>query len=258
MSEKFRIEVSDFGFIGGTHYYGNIQIPASRMGNGWYRVELDHGKEGDTFRTIKFWTIADVIKAAKEWFLKDPRVKPGDKLVISRDLWDIRNEPLEPKRMVVQAKIQLHIPCPSCMKGGWRVDHLSIGIGTTWACSNCHTEANIKRISDDEFETVPTERKETPVTVTLQSITEPKIILKLNTWKYSHDQDSSQEDYESHQQYFYDEHTCPTNWTREIVEIIFQGDHDPHGVFEFVSVVDGHLVDDPYGGAMIPGKEIRA
>jgi hypothetical protein len=94
MSEKFHIEVSDFGFIGGTHYYGHIQIPSSRMGNNWYRVELDQGQEGDSFRTIKFWTIADVIEAAKKWFLKDPRVKPGDRLVISRDLWEIRNEPL--------------------------------------------------------------------------------------------------------------------------------------------------------------------
>jgi len=153
--------------------------------------------------------------------------------------------------MIVQAKVQLHIPCPSCVEGGWRADHLTIGFSTTWSCQECHNEANIKRVSESDFEVTPNGRKETPVVVTLQSITEPKITLKLNAWKYAHSQGDSQEDYESNQRYFYDEHTCPTNWTREIVEIIFEGDHDPHGVFEFVSVVDGRLVDSPYYDGMI-------
>lgn len=160
--------------------------------------------------------------------------------------------------MIVQAKIQLRIPCPSCLEGGWRVDHLTIDQSTSWTCPECRNEASIKRLSEDDFDTTPTGRKDTPVTVTLQSITEPKIILKLNAWKDAYSQNDSQEEYEEHERYFYDEHTCPTNWTREIVEIIFQGDHDPHGIFEFVSVVDGHLGDDPYGGVMILGKENRA
>jgi hypothetical protein len=159
--------------------------------------------------------------------------------------------------MIVQARTQLRIPCPSCTEGGWRADHLTIGFETTWSCQNCQSEVRIKRVSESDFETTSTGRKNTPVTVTLQSITEPRITLKLNTWKYAHSQNDSKEDYESHQQYFYDEHTCPTNWTREIVEIIFQGDHDPHGVFEFVSVVDGHLVDNPYGSGMVLEAEAK-
>jgi hypothetical protein len=99
MIAKFQIEVSDFGYIGGTHYYGHIRVPDTRLLDGqWHPLEqLDQGREGDKFRTIKFWTIADIIEAAKDWFLKDPRVKPGDKLVISRELWDIRNKSLEPE-----------------------------------------------------------------------------------------------------------------------------------------------------------------
>ena len=88
----------------------------------------------------------------------------------------------------------------------------------------------------------------TPVVITLKSNTTPPIILKLNALKYEHSQGLSQEEYESNEKYFYDEHTCPTNWTSQIAEIIFEGDHDPHGVFQFVSVEDGHLVDDEYGG----------
>jgi len=39
-------------------------------------------------------------------------------------------------------------------------------------------------------------------------------------------------------QYFYEEHTCPTNWTKNIVGIIAQGDEDPHGFVEFVSTAE--------------------
>jgi hypothetical protein len=159
--------------------------------------------------------------------------------------------------MIVQAKTRLYIPCPSCTDGVWRADQISIGFKTNWSCDQCQENVSVERISETDFRTTPTGRKNTPVTVTLQSITEPKITLKLNTWKYAHSQNETLEDYESHERYFYNEHTCPTNWTRGIVEIIFEGDHDPHGVFEFVSVVDGHLVDDPFGGAMISEQELQ-
>jgi len=145
--------------------------------------------------------------------------------------------------MIVQAKTHLYVSCPGCIKGSSRADQLHTGFKTTWSCSKCQVEFSIERISEFDFETFVTSRKNTPVTVTLQSITEPKITLKLNTWKYAHSQNDTTEDYRDHQQYFYDLHTCPTNWTRDIVQIEFEGDKDPHGVFEFVSVEDGHLED---------------
>ncbi len=40
----------------------------------------------------------------------------------------------------------------------------------------------------------------------------------------------------SHHEYFYEEHTCPTNFIR-IPLISVDGDHDPHGVFRFVRSV---------------------
>lgn len=145
--------------------------------------------------------------------------------------------------VIVQAKIQLHIPCPSCTEGRWRADQLTIGQSTTWSCSECSNQARIRRIADDEFETVPTGRKDTPITVTLRSMTEPPITVKVNAWKYAHSQDLSKEEFEEGARYFYDEHTCPTNWLRDIKQIEFKGDTDPHGVFEFVSVEDGHFVN---------------
>lgn len=147
--------------------------------------------------------------------------------------------------MIVQAKVRLFIPCPSCTKGLWRVDQLPISQTATWTCDKCLRTANIERVSETDFETIPAKgRKDTPVTVTLRSITIPPITLKLNTWKYDHSQGLPQEEYESNERYFYNEHTCPTNWVREIEEIEFQGNRDPHGVFRFVSVEDGHYGDD--------------
>jgi hypothetical protein len=146
--------------------------------------------------------------------------------------------------MIVKASTQLHVPCPNweCSKLS-RADQLTIGQSTIWTCDDCHLQFRIKRVSDNDFETDLTGVAETPVTVTLRSATVPPITLKLNTWKYAHSQGLPPEEYESNERYFYNEHTCPTNWVHEIEEIEFQGDTDPHGVFEFVSVEDGHYID---------------
>jgi hypothetical protein len=149
--------------------------------------------------------------------------------------------------MIVQAKIKLFIPCTSCTEGNWQASHLPVGFKTKWTCQVCRTQSNIERLDENNFEVVPTGRKDTPITVTLQSITEPKITLKLNAWRCAHSQNESDEDLRSSEQYFYNEQTCPTNWVSQIVQMEFQGDTDPHGVFEFVSVKPGHLSDEDMG-----------
>lgn len=40
--------------------------------------------------------------------------------------------------------------------------------------------------------------------------------------------------------YFYDEHTCPTNWVRNIERFTEKGDTDPHGVFQYID----HVTDE--------------
>jgi len=41
---------------------------------------------------------------------------------------------------------------------------------------------------------------------------------------------------ETASEYFYNEHTCPTNFLRHVIRIIdAEGDDDPHGIFQFVS-----------------------
>ena len=38
------------------------------------------------------------------------------------------------------------------------------------------------------------------------------------------------------QRYYYEEHTCPTNWLRNVEEIRIGDDADPHGLAQFVAV----------------------
>jgi hypothetical protein len=77
--------------------------------------------------------------------------------------------------------------------------------------------------------------------VTLQTATEPPIFFKLNAWKYSHSANDSPEEFVDHQQYFYEEHTCPTNCLSSTEQIIFQNDADPHGLFKLVKMEVGHI-----------------
>ncbi len=146
--------------------------------------------------------------------------------------------------VIVQAKTRLYVPCINCTDGSWWWNNLAVGQEVQWACDSCRASFKIKQVGADSFAvTLLPSKKDTPITVTLESVTIPKITLKLNAWKYAHSQNETKEEYESHTEYYYNEHTCPTNWTRQIEQIIFEGDTDPHGVFQFVSVEDGHFED---------------
>lgn len=143
--------------------------------------------------------------------------------------------------MIIKAKSKLFVTCPACGKGDTRADHLNVGsLAGPWTCDACHKYYLIVRINDSEFELTLTGEVETPITVTLKSDTEPPIFVKLNAWKYGHSQKDTPEEFFNYQEYFYNEHTCPTNWTDQIEQVIFEGDKDPHGVFKLVSIEDGH------------------
>ena len=46
-----------------------------------------------------------------------------------------------------------------------------------------------------------------------------------------------EDEYESHRKYFYEEHSCPTNWLRNCLAVIEEGDTDPHGFLTYVRSV---------------------
>lgn len=48
---------------------------------------------------------------------------------------------------------------------------------------------------------------------------------------------ASDEEMQSSAAYFYEEHSCPTNWLRDCVAVIENGGDDPHGFLEHVRTV---------------------
>ncbi len=63
--------------------------------------------------------------------------------------------------------------------------------------------------------------------------------------------------------YRYEEHSCPTNWLRDCVAVIEDGDEDPHGFLDHVRTVQvpkdfepqswRDLFPEAFGGATIDG-----
>src|SRR3990167_1571469 len=56
--------------------------------------------------------------------------------------------------------------------------------------------------------------------------------------RYHDGESESDEENQSHQRFFFEEHSCPTNWLAECVAVIEDGDCDPHGFLDFVRAVD--------------------
>lgn len=153
--------------------------------------------------------------------------------------------------MKVQRQTKQFVECPICHEHEWRVDqcvgHTEFGPWSCPVCNNYFRFIQLPSLAGDTFEVEQVDGpngRQTPVTVTLRSTTTPPITLKLNTWKYGHSQKDTPEEYRENQRYFYNDHTCPTNWFRDVDYIEFEGDTDPHGVFEFISVEDGHFEDE--------------
>jgi hypothetical protein len=67
--------------------------------------------------------------------------------------------------------------------------------------------------------------------------------------------------------YFYEEHSCPTNWLRDVAAVIEDNDSDPHGFLEFVRSVEvpsnfnesdwEMMFPEAFGGPIIDGAVIN-
>lgn len=50
--------------------------------------------------------------------------------------------------------------------------------------------------------------------------------------------DDTDEELQSHSSYYFEEHSCPTNWLRYCLAVIKGKDQDPHGFLEFVRAIE--------------------
>lgn len=137
--------------------------------------------------------------------------------------------------------------CPWCdRESGCRVDHLyndqlprEFG---PWYCKECR-RGICGRV------TAPGDVSVLRVSGTFQFVSRSMSLLRFDGvagpvfFVMDHDRYHSagvetDEDRQSNARYFFEEHSCPTNWLRECVAVIEDGDSDPHGFLTFVRAVD--------------------
>lgn len=128
-------------------------------------------------------------------------------------------------------KPERYILCPGCQKDDFRVDHLPAGTNTAWYCDECGIRFRVHAMANDKVECEVMEgESRAKRTVILRS--DGPVTLHLSDSVMLPDDDEA-----GHAEYFYNEHTCPTNFMAKVTKVIDEdGDDDPHGVFRFVSI----------------------
>lgn len=138
----------------------------------------------------------------------------------------------------VVTKTTTHIVCPDCGKPDADIDFAKgKEIEALWFCGNCGAQYGVKSTKDGKFYTHRTTARTDPSIVILRN---GRIVLVLKGMKFNgHASGSPNND-----DYFYNEHTCPTNYMKNVKAVIElpnkeqrQADTDPHGVFKYVATL---------------------
>jgi hypothetical protein len=144
----------------------------------------------------------------------------------------------------VSAETKHYVHCPNCGARAGQIDHMAKGEwrgrDTRWSCDACGVPygLQVNSLEDVKVETVADKGINVPCLHLLMLAPQPTpvyVVVK------SHDYGRGGRDNKkpfSGLEYFYNEHTCPTNWTDQIEMIVHNGDGDPHGLFQYVSSVD--------------------
>tara|TARA_R100000750_G_scaffold19992_1_gene13068 strand:+ start:2623 stop:3111 length:489 start_codon:yes stop_codon:yes gene_type:complete len=131
-------------------------------------------------------------------------------------------------------EVNHYVKCPHCSKGEHLVSHLyndkntKIGFGP-WYCDECGGAFKGEIVGEDVYiEKVEGMR----VDKCIVFLKNANVLIAVEGLYRNGDLDLS------HQRYFYDESTCPTNYLGvEWVMDLNDGEADPHGVFTFVHAI---------------------
>ena len=128
------------------------------------------------------------------------------------------------------------VTCPTCGKSDHVIEHLFEGFGKPgygeslragpWPCQVCGHSFNLTCWTDGTVELEPSnEPVSVPITVLLEIPPQNEsIFLKVAAETYGRPVTDDKE------RYFYEEHTCPVNYLRSVVEVKVGDDEDPHGL----------------------------
>lgn len=136
------------------------------------------------------------------------------------------------------------VVCPWCGKeSGCRVDHL-YGRDTSWRlwrCGKCQqsfrgTVRNTNVVTAEKT-TDGGIRQRAMNLLKFEGVDGP-VFFVMDGGTYTEDPNATDRDEQDSQRFFYEEHSCPTNWLRTCVAVIEDGDTDPHGFLSFVRAVE--------------------
>jgi hypothetical protein len=137
--------------------------------------------------------------------------------------------------------------CPWCeQKSGRRVDHLygdrhPVTAGP-WYCDECKRPFRVKVNAPGDVELTKDEGNGQSFTRSLALLKfegkEGPVFFVMDHNRYRSTLTETDEENQDAQRYFFEEGSCPTNWLRECVVVIEDGDTDPHGFLDFVRAVD--------------------
>lgn len=130
--------------------------------------------------------------------------------------------------------------CMKCSQPVGELDHLSVGTSAgPWYCEFCGTGHLIKRTEDGADVTESKDRiVKTLVLLKLAEPTKKPIHIVVEGRMFvpvGKEVSEVIDDQQSRDKYYFNEHTCPTNYLD--ARIAVNGDTDPHGVFKHVQTV---------------------
>lgn len=129
-----------------------------------------------------------------------------------------------------------HFACPNGCDHRFGIEHL-FGRSTTagpWYCDDCGQGWNIAIDGEQVSVEKADVRRKCFVTLEIPPQSE-SIFFKVRGMLWA---PTITEETVEQKRYYYEEHTCPTNWLSEVEEIKIGEDTDPHGLAQFVAVYD--------------------
>lgn len=136
---------------------------------------------------------------------------------------------------------RFHVACPHCGEEDGRVDHLFRGTPKSfgpWYCKSCRRGYVGRVLAPKDVEVTPIDRS-MPETLDLLMLPpqDKPVYFVVKGLAVNGEMDGKA--------YYYEEHSCPTNYIR-CEAIISDDDDDPHGLFKFVRAMPmpGHWDED--------------
>lgn len=134
--------------------------------------------------------------------------------------------------------LKLFVICPTCRKGESSIHHLNVGFEFHWFCDECGQGYTGIRTTDGVKGLKAEARASKKVRMLVEYVEDPRlkfIVEGIELTEFT-DKETPGEIASSHR-YYIGEHTCPSNTMSAVEDVIFENDHDPHGVFQFVKVL---------------------